>query len=78
MRRPELVNIADVVPGTSTVKASDLKRGDIVFDAFGGEYPLTRDARVFQSGLVSFQREGYHTEYAEVGADFTIIRPAGE
>lgn len=75
MNDEAIVDIADAVPGTSSVKASELKKGYLVFDAFGGTHPLARDARVLQSGLVSFQREGYHTEYAEPDDDFTVIVP---
>lgn len=70
-----IVDIADVTPGTSSVKARDLKRGYLVFDSFGGTYPLARDARVLKSGEVSFQREGYHTEYADADDDFTVVIP---
>lgn len=68
-----IVDIADVVPGTTSVKASELKKGYLVFDAFGGTYPLARDARALKSGLVSFQRDGCYTEYAEPDEDFTVI-----
>jgi hypothetical protein len=70
-----IVNIADVTPGTTSVKARELKKGYLVFDAFGGTYPLARDARMLKSGEVSFRREGWFTEYAEPDEDFTVIIP---
>lgn len=70
-----IVNISDVMAGTTTVKARDLKKGYLVFNAFGNVSPLVRDARLLKSGDVSFQREGYWTEYADADDDFTVIIP---
>jgi NADPH:quinone reductase-like Zn-dependent oxidoreductase len=73
-----IVDITDVMAGTTSVKARDLKKGYLVFDAFGRVDPLERDARLLKGGdEVSFKREGYWTEYTGADDDFTVIIPEG-
>ena len=73
---PAVVNIADVVPVVIQVKASDLRKGDVVFDAFGGQHKLA-DVKHLQAPryIVSIKRADLpYREWFGTANDFTIIR----
>ena len=69
------MDTSDAFAQAIRVKACDLLKGDILFDAFGGKHPLARDARTLKNGAVSIKRTDYPAERFQADEIFTIMRP---
>ena len=64
--------ITDVVPGSVEIPRTELRVGDTVFDAVGGQHQVTR-VRHYRS-RTSAQHSGRWGFYLEEGETITVLR----
>lgn len=72
--RPATSEIADVFPAAQRVEASQLREGDLLFDAFGGTHPLAERPRRVRGWVHTVREDGWEDTFHHADT-ITIIRP---